>query len=194
MGMLGYFGDPSGSGKETHYHQYNTGLEFLRYGAFFWPEGGKIEFESEDEEIGLVCLGGNGSIQAEEKPILLAGTMPSTPEGDTVHVTSKSPFDLAECAAPSTQAYPVQHVRFEEVLRDPDLVRKAGFEPYARTLHTVIGEKNVRASVSWPGSPLARMEIGRAGPPRSFEREGGDLPLHRHASTELRHPPELYRL
>ena len=173
-------------GRKRIIHQYNTGLEFLRYGRILLgQEGGKIEFESEDEEIGLVCLGGNGSIQAGGKAYPL-GRYDALylPRETRCTVTSKSQFDLAECAAPSTQAYPVQHVRFEEVLRDPDLVRKAGFEPYARTLHTVIGEKNVRASRLLAGVTFSKDGNWTSWPPHDHSKEKEEIYLY----IDMPHP------
>jgi len=135
-------------GRKRIIHQFNTDLEFLRYGrTIFGEKGGSVEVDTLDEEIGFVCLGGSGIIQVDGK------TYPFNkydalylPRESRCTISSQNAFDLAECAAPSSKKYPVQFVKFEEILKDPDLAKQAGFEPYSRRLHTLIGEKNVQAS------------------------------------------------
>ena len=173
-------------GRRRIIHQYNTGLEFLRYGRIvLGQEGGKIDIDSADEEIGFVCLGGNGSIQAGGEAYQL-GRYDALylPRETRCTVTSKAKFDLAECAAPSTQVYPVQYVRFEDVLKDPDLVRKAGFEPYARTLHTLIGEKNVRASRLLAGVTFSKDGNWTSWPPHDHSKEKEEIYLY----IDMPHP------
>jgi 5-deoxy-glucuronate isomerase len=135
-------------GRRRIIHQYNTGLEFLRYGRIVLGKGGgSIDIDSQDEEIGFICLNGNGTIQVGGKTYSLSKyDALYLPVETRCAVSSKGAFDLAECASPSSKKYPVHFVRFEEVLKDSGLVRQAGFEPYARTLHTLIGENNVQAS------------------------------------------------
>lgn len=135
-------------GRRRIIHQYNTGLEFLRYGRIsFEQEGGSVEVYSQDEEIGFVCLNGNGIIQVDGKDYLLKKyDSLYLPLDQSCRIFSTGQFDLVECAAPSTKKFPVQHILFEEVQKDPDLVKKIGFEPYARELYTLIGERNVQAS------------------------------------------------
>ncbi len=108
-------------GRKRIIHQYNTGLEFLRYGRIILGEGGgKVDVDSQDEEIGFVCLNGNGTIQVDGKTHSL-GKYDALylPIDNRCTISSKGPFDLAECAAPSSKKYPVQFVRFEEMLKRP---------------------------------------------------------------------------
>lgn len=135
-------------GRRRIIHQYNTGLELLRYGRIVMGKGGgSLDLDSQDEEIGLVCLRGNGTIEAEGGTYSL-GKYDSlyVPRESRFTVSSKGAFDLAEIAAPASKKYPVQFVRFEEVLENPQLVKQAGFVPYERKLHTLIGEDNVQAA------------------------------------------------
>src|SRR4030042_2094417 len=135
-------------GRKRIIHQYNTCLEWLRYGRIVLEKGGSaIDVSSQDEEIGFVCLNGKGTIQGEGKTYTLSKyDALYLPRESQYTISSNGAFDLAEVAAPSSKRYPVQFVRFEDVKKNPDLVKQAGFEPYARTLHTLIGEKNVQAS------------------------------------------------
>src|SRR4030042_70705 len=135
-------------GRRRIIHQFNTGLDFLRYGRILLEkEGGRIQVDSQDEEIGFVCLKGNGTIQVDGKthPLSKYDAL-YLPMESRCTISSKGPFDLAECAAPSSKKYPVQFVRFEEVAKDTVLAKQVGFEPYARRVNTLIGEKNVQAS------------------------------------------------
>mgnify|MGYP001047578983 FL=1 len=135
-------------GRRRIIHQYNTGLEFLRYGRIvFGKGGGNVNIESMDEEMGFICLGGSGDIHVG-KDAFSFNKYDSLylPRESRCTISSNGAFDLAEVAAPSSKKYPVEFVRFEEVKKNPDLVKQAGFEPYARKLHTLIGEKNVQAS------------------------------------------------
>src|SRR5574342_401603 len=135
-------------GRKRVIHQYNTGLEYLRYGRIvFWRGGGKVELESQDEELGFVCLSGTSSI-ATDGQAFTVGRYDALylPRDSRCTVSSAGAFDLAEMGAPTGKNYPVQFVRFDEVLQNPKLVKKAGFEPYARTIHTLIGEDNVQAA------------------------------------------------
>ena len=132
-------------GRRRIIHQYNTGLELLRYGRIIMgKDGGSLDVDSQDEEIGFVCLGDGGSIQVEGQTYPL-GKYDALylPRESRFTVSSAEAFDLAEIAAPASRNYPVQLVRFEEVLKDAELVKRAGFVPYERTLHTLIGENNV---------------------------------------------------
>jgi len=135
-------------GRRRIIHQYNTGLEFLRYGRIvFGKGGGNVNIESMDEEMGFICLGGSGDIHVGKDAFSLNKyDSLYLPRESRCTISSNGAFDLAEVAAPSSKKYPVEFVRFEEVKKNPDLVKQAGFEPYARKLHTLIGEKNVQAS------------------------------------------------
>ncbi|MGQ9508798.1 MAG: 5-deoxy-glucuronate isomerase [Thermodesulfobacteriota bacterium] len=167
-------------GRKRIIHQYNTDLEFLRFGRIlFGEEGGKIEMDSQDEEIGLVCLNGDGSIKVEDKTYTLKKyDALYLPIGKHCIVFSKGRFDLAECAAPSSKEYPVQFVKFEEVLKDPELVKKAGFEPYARDLHTLIGEKNVQAARILAGVTFSKDGNWTSWPPHDHSEAKEEIYLY----------------
>src|SRR5574337_294031 len=135
-------------GRRRIIHEYNTGLAFLSYGRIVLGSGGgKVDVESGDEELGFVCLAGRGTIATDGQAFQL-GKYDALylPRDSRCTVASGEPFDVAEMASPASKKHPVQFVRFEDVLKNPKLVKQAGFEPYARTLHTLIGETNVQAA------------------------------------------------
>jgi len=148
-------------------------------------EGGTVNVESIDEEIGFVCLGGNGKIHVENQTYSVNKyDALYLPRENRCTLSSQGAFDLAECAAPSSKKYPVQFVRFEEVLKDPDLVRKAGFEPYARTLHTLIGEKNVQASRLLAGVTFSKDGNWTSWPPHDHSEAKEEIYLY----IDMPHP------
>jgi 5-deoxy-glucuronate isomerase len=173
-------------GRKRIIHQFNTNLEFLRYGRIIFGEkGGQAEVDSLDEEIGFVCLNGNGTIQVDGKTYNLNKyDALYLPIEKRCIVSSKGAFDLAECAAPSSKKYPVQFVKFEEILKDPDLAKQAGFEPYARTLHTLIGEKNVQASRLLAGVTFSKDGNWTSWPPHDHWKEKEEIYLY----IDMPHP------
>jgi 5-deoxy-glucuronate isomerase len=167
-------------GRQRIIHQYNTGLEYLRYGRIaFGPGGGAVTVDSEDEELGFVCLGGSGSVQVNGHEYAL-GKYDAlyVPRDQRCQVSAGDAFDLAEMAAPSGKAYPVQCVRFAEVLASPKLVNKAGFEPYARTIHTVIGESNVQAGRLLAGITMSQDGNWTSWPPHDHHKEKEEIYLY----------------
>ncbi len=173
-------------GRRRIIHQYNTGLEFLRYGRIVFGKGGeKVDIDSREEEIGFVCLGGEGKIQVENQTFSLKKyDALYLPIGTRCTISSQGGVDLAECAAPSSKKYPVQFVRFEEVKKNPDLVKQAGFEPYARNLHTLIGEKNVQASRLLAGVTFSKDGNWTSWPPHDHSKEKEEIYLY----IDMPHP------
>jgi 5-deoxy-glucuronate isomerase len=142
-------------------------------------DGGSVDVDSQDEEIGLVCLGGTGTIQVERQTYSL-GKYDALylPRESRCTVSSTGAFDLAEIAAPASKNLPVQFVRFEEVLKDPKLVKQAGFEPYERTLHTLIGEGNVQASRLLAGVTFSKDGNWTSWPPHDHSEAKEEIYLY----------------
>lgn len=173
-------------GRKRIIHQYNTGLEYLRYGRIIMKDkGGGMGVDSQDEEMGFVCLNGKGTIQVDGKTHTL-GKYDALylPRESQCTISSNGVFDLAEVAAPSSKKYPVQFVRFEEVKKNPDLVKQAGFEPYARTLHTLIGEKNVQASRLLAGVTFSKNGNWTSWPPHDHSKKKEEIYLY----IDMPHP------
>jgi len=138
-----------------------------------------VDVESGDEETGFVCLGGTGTLRVDGHTYSL-GKYDALylPRDSRCTAASAGAFDLAEFAAPSSKKYPVQFVRFEDVLKDPELVRKAGVEPYARTLHTLIGEGNVRAGRLLAGVTFSKDGNWTSWPPHDHHKEKEEIYLY----------------
>jgi 5-deoxy-glucuronate isomerase len=175
-----FTGTQEGRGRRRVIHPANTGLEYLRYGRIvLGPAGGEERFASGEEELGLVCLGGEGSVEAGgERYRLGRYDALYIPRETACRVQAAGAFDLAECAAPVSKRYPVQHVRFQTVLATPGLVTQAGFAPYARTIHTLIGETNVAAGRLLAGVTFSQDGNWTSWPPHDHHREKEEIYLY----------------
>lgn len=157
-----------GTGRRRIIDETNSDMQFLRYGRIA-PDGAPIAFNTGEEEMALFCVGGSGTIAAGGETYAL-GLYDAlyVPRETAVEVASAGGFDVCEVAAPATKSYPVALVRFADIQGNPDLSKKAGFPPYARTLNILIGE-NV---------PAARVMCGV-----TFSEDGNwtSWPPHEHA-------------
>jgi len=167
-------------GRSRIIHQYNTGLEFLRYGRIIMGKGGgRLDVDSQDEEIGLICLGGNGTVEVGgEKYTMGKYDALYLPRESRFAVACTGAFDLAEIAAPASKKYLVQFVRFEEVLKNPKLMKQAGFVPYERTLHTLIGEENVQAARLLAGVTFSKDGNWTSWPPHDHSEAKEEIYLY----------------
>jgi len=158
----------------------NTKLQVLRYGRIVL-EGKEalVSLETGGEEIGLICLRGEGRIEVGGQPFgMRKYDALYLPVQTRCQITTSVFFDLAECAAPASQRYPVQYVAFEEVLRDPNLVARAGFEPYSRTIHTLIGEANVKAGRLLVGITMSKEGNWTSWPPHDHSEAKEEIYLY----------------
>jgi 5-deoxy-glucuronate isomerase len=128
----------------------NSAMRHLHYGRIRLVTGRtpEVTFDTEDREVGLICLSGLAYVTVDEQTYELNrydGLY--VPPGKSLSVVAANEddeeADLAEFGAPVTGTYPVQHVRYQEdVLPNPSLHFKAGEPGCQRTLNIVIG-KNV---------------------------------------------------
>lgn len=133
-------------GRKRIIDQTNSGLDFLRYGRIVL-DGEAIEVDTGGEEIAFLCAGGGGEIRVGgETHTLGRYDALYVPRETRCTVASAGAFDVVEVAAPASKSYPVQLVRFADIEKDPEKTKDAGFPPYARKLHTIIGEDNVQAA------------------------------------------------
>ncbi len=158
----------------------NTGLKFLKYGRIVLQEGKKpISLNTGDEEFGLICLRGEGEIEVSGQRFgMKKYDALYLPMQSSCRITAQEYFDLAECAAPVSKKYPVQFVSFQNVLQDAKLVNQAGFEPYARTIHTLIGEGNVKAGRLLAGVTMSKEGNWTSWPPHDHSQVKEEIYLY----------------
>lgn len=119
----------------------------LHYGRIILDAGTAPErIESGDKETGLIALRGSATVTVNATAYELARYDALYIPRDTTFTVAPGPegCDLAEIAAPVSKRHPVQHVRFEDVRKDPGLHFSAGGASSTRDLNVLIG-KNVDA-------------------------------------------------
>ena len=124
-----------------------TASRYLYYGRIVLDASdAAVRFETKEHETGLVCLNGSAIVTANGQPFTL-GRLDSiyVPRDASIEVAPGAQgCDLAEVAAPVSQAYPIQFVKFADVQNDPGLRFNAGKETNQREVNVLIG-KNVDA-------------------------------------------------
>jgi 5-deoxy-glucuronate isomerase len=124
----------------------NSATRHLSYGRIILdahePE---VTFDTGTDEVGLVCLSGNGEVGVGDQSFPL-GRYDAlyVPRGESITVRTAGHVDIAECRAPVDGYYPLQYVRYEDVQKNPGLHFKTGGPSAGRTLNILLG-KNVEA-------------------------------------------------
>jgi 5-deoxy-glucuronate isomerase len=150
----------------------NSDLNYLHYGRIRLDATlPRAAFETGRRETALLCMGGrcrvavNGdSYDIEHYDGIYL------PPGVAVEVTTGETVDLVECSAEVSGNYPLQVVRYGDVVGSPLLKFRSGGPSTSRDLNIVIGE-NVRA-----GRILA-------GFTRSVPGNWTSWPPHEHSAT-----------
>ncbi len=167
-------------GRKRLIDQSNTDLKFLRYGRIRIDQSDSpIKIESGPEEIGLICLYGGGVVEIDGQTFKMTKyDALYLPIQSQCQIFSTSLFDLAECSAPASKDYGVQFISFADVLKDAGLVNRAGVEPYARTIHTLIGEKNTRAARLLVGVTMSKEGNWTSWPPHDHSEAKEEIYLY----------------
>lgn len=105
-----------------------------------------IEFDNPREETGFIVVSGQVTIATGGREFQLERfDALYVPRGSQIKITATTPAaDVAEFSAPVAGAYPLQVVRYAEILRDPGLHFTAGGAACSRELHMLLG-KNIQA-------------------------------------------------
>ena len=136
-----------GTGRRNAVKPGPTASRYLHYGRITLNAGDAAEiFNSQDHEIGLICLNGAATVKT-------GGESYQLEQYDAVYVSRDSDVevkpgaegcDLAEVSAPVEKRYPVKFVSYKEVRQNPKLHLIAGKPPAERDLNVLIGA-NVEA-------------------------------------------------
>ncbi|HKE55341.1 MAG TPA: 5-deoxy-glucuronate isomerase [Pyrinomonadaceae bacterium] len=137
-----------GKGRRTSVAPGATAARYLHYGRITLAgQDAPIKFNSQDHEIGLICLKGKATVTASGETFHLD-------QYDAVYVSRDAEIevqadgdqgcDLAEVSAPVAQHYPTKFVSYKEVRQNPKLHLIAGKPPAERDLNVLIGA-NVEA-------------------------------------------------
>jgi 5-deoxy-glucuronate isomerase len=158
-------------GRNIFVHPGNSSMRNLSYGRIRLDgEQSCVSFGNEDQETGLICLQGAGtvSVGAQQYP-LSANDALYLPRGSIITVQTSSSVDMVECAAPVEGTYPIQFVSHKSVRLDPRLHLLAGGAGSQREIEILLGS-NISAG---------RLLVGIT---RSAAGNWTSWPPHEHAS------------
>jgi 5-deoxy-glucuronate isomerase len=135
-----------GKGRRTAVAPGATAARFLHYGRITLAAGDPpLQFNSNDHEVGLICLNGKGTVRAEGETFDLDRyDAVYVPRDSEIEVSTTEGCDLAEVSAPVAKRYPIKFVSYKEVRQNPKLHLIAGKPPAERDLNVLIGA-NVEA-------------------------------------------------
>ncbi len=135
-----------GKGRRTAVAPGTTAARFLHYGRITLAAGDPpLQFNSDDHEVGLICLNGKATVRAEGETFDLDRyDAVYVPRDSEIEVSTSEGCDLAEVSAPVEKRYPIKFVSYKEVRQNPKLHLIAGKPPAERDLNVLIGA-NVEA-------------------------------------------------
>ena len=135
-----------GKGRRTAVRPGATAARYLHYGRITLAAGDPpLQFNSNDHEVGLICLNGKATVRAEGETFDLDRyDAVYVPRDSEIEVSTTDGCDLAEVSAPVAKRYPIKFVSYKEVRQNPKLHLIAGKPPAERDLNVLIGA-NVEA-------------------------------------------------
>ena len=135
-----------GKGRRTAVRPGATAARYLHYGRITLAAGDPpLQFNSNDHEVGLICLNGKATVRAEGETFDLDRYDAVYVSRDSeIEVSTSEGCDLAEVSAPVAKRYPIKFVSYKEVRQNPKLHLIAGKPPAERDLNVLIGA-NVEA-------------------------------------------------
>jgi 5-deoxy-glucuronate isomerase len=142
-----------------------TAARHLHFGRIVLPGAdGPIRFSTGDRETAFICLKGRAKINEYD---LVPYDALYVPRDSEVKVSGEC--DIAELAAPVSNRYPVQLVRFADVQKDATLHFHTGGAASERDVNIVIG-KNVKAGRILAGVTFSRPGNWTSWPPHEHAR------------------------
>jgi 5-deoxy-glucuronate isomerase len=138
----------------------NSSMRHLSYGRIILSPSQNVEsFSTGDRETGLICLSGQATMKVDGKEITLVQyDSVYVPRDSSVEIATTGSVDIAEFSAQVANRYPLQVVKFSDVVNDPGLRFTTGGPGSSRQLHMLLA-KNVQAgrliagfTISEPGN------------------------------------------
>lgn len=124
----------------------NSAMRHLAYGRIILnADQRSAQFASGDRETGFICMSGEAHVLVEKENIHLTKyDALYIPRDSAIEVRTDSSVDLAEFSADVTKKYPLQIVRYAEIVKDPGLHFETGGPGAHRKLNMLLA-KNVEA-------------------------------------------------
>jgi 5-deoxy-glucuronate isomerase len=144
--QLIFSGTASRKGRHVSVSPENSALAHLHYGRIrLDAQDPRASFETGGRETALLSMRGTCRVSVNGVPYDLGlHDAIYVPRGCAVDVTTDAEVDLVECAADVTGDYPLQIIRYADVVKNPALKFTAGGPSTSRDLNIIIGD-NVRA-------------------------------------------------
>ncbi len=149
----------------------DTAMRHLAYGRIILtPAEPSANFENGDRETGLICLSGEANVSVDGMTIPL-GKYDSVyiPRDSTVQVHTSSSVDIAEFSADVVKKYPLQVVRYTDVMKDPGLKFDTGGSGSTRHLNMLLA-KNIEAGRLIAGLTLSEPGNWTSWPPHEHSK------------------------
>lgn len=124
----------------------NSTMQHLAYGRIILSDADpSVSFNTGDRETGLICLNGEAEVTVDGSTIEI-GKYDSVyvPRDSSLEVRTGSSVDIAEFSADVSRKYPLQVIRYADVLKDPGLKFATGGPGSTRHLNMLLA-KNVEA-------------------------------------------------
>jgi 5-deoxy-glucuronate isomerase len=137
-----FSGTASRRGRHISVTPANSVMAHLHYGRIILtPEEPRVAFSTEKRETALLAMRGACSITVDgtRYDIGLHDAI-YIPRGSAVEVETSGEVDLVECSAEVSGNYPLQVLRYADLLADPKRRFRAGGESTTRDLNIVIGD------------------------------------------------------
>jgi 5-deoxy-glucuronate isomerase len=124
----------------------NSGLAYLHYGrTILNATQPRVAFATEGRETALLVMRGACALTVDgERHELGLHDAIYVPRNRNVTVETAGEVDLVECAAEVSGDYPLQVIRYADLVKDPKRKFKAGGDASSRDLNIVVGD-NVKA-------------------------------------------------
>jgi 5-deoxy-D-glucuronate isomerase len=166
----------------------NSAMKHLRYGRIILDnETPSTSLETGNQETGLVCLSGQGTVTVGDQKIELRRyDAVYIPRGAAVQVSTDSVVDFAEFSSDVEGDYPLQIVRYEDVQKNPRAqVLRRGTGQQARSQHPD-REKCAGGPHRRGRDDLRAGKLDKLAPARARGDAGGDVCLLRYARPGIR--------
>jgi 5-deoxy-glucuronate isomerase len=140
--QLIFSGTASHKGRRISVNPQNSSLQHLSYGRILLDAGTpRVTFETGKLETALLSMRGQCQLKVDGTTydIGLHDAI-YIPRGSAVEVSTATEVDLVECAAEVSGDYPLQVIRYADVLKDPKLRFRAGGDATSRDLNIIIGD------------------------------------------------------
>jgi 5-deoxy-glucuronate isomerase len=162
----------TGIGRQVAVSPDNSSMKHLAYARIILNSSKSSElFSTRERETGLICLNGDAEVCVDGVSTVVSEfDAIYIPRDSEVEISTSSSVDLAEFSAEVSRRFPLQIVRYADVIKDAGLHFRTGNQAASREL-TMMLAKNIEAGrliagltqsdagnwTSWPPHEHARM-------------------------------------